>query len=62
MKIWNIVLVVIALLLLDFYIDMMITRREFIFRTELGEEITGCKYKINCMHYNYLLDDLKEEK
>ena len=61
MKIWNIILAVVALLLLDFYIDMMITRREFIFRTELGEEITGCKYKINCMHYNFLLDDLKKE-
>ena len=53
---------VVVVLLLDFYIDMMITRREFIFRTELGEEITGCKYKINCMHYNFLLDDLKDEK
>lgn len=38
-----------------FYIDMEITRREYLSRSDLRQEISGCRFDRNCRHYNKLL-------
>jgi uncharacterized membrane protein YhiD involved in acid resistance len=38
-----------------FGIDREITRRDYLARTEMTEEITGCIFDTNCRHYNKLL-------
>lgn len=40
---------------LSFYIDMEITRREYLSRSDLRHEISDCRFDRNCRHYNKLL-------
>ena len=47
---------------LSFYIDMEITRREYLSRADLREEISGCRFDRNCRHYNKLLNKTEYNK
>lgn len=47
---------------LYFYIDMEITRREYLSRSDLRHEISDCRFDRNCRHYNKLLRHTKYNK
>ena len=47
---------------LSFYIDMEITRREYLSRSDLRQEISGCRFDRNCRHYNKLLNRTEHNK
>ena len=51
----NVLLGVGIMFALYFYIDMEITRREYLSRSDLRQEISGCRFDRNCRHYNKLL-------
>ena len=47
---------------LSYYIDMEITRREYLSRADLRDEISGCRFDRNCRHYNKLLNKTEYNK
>ena len=47
---------------LSFYIDREITRRDYLARSDLRDEITGCIFETNCRHYNKLLNHTEYNK
>lgn len=47
---------------LMFYIDMEITRRDYLSRSDLRQEINGCRFESNCRHYNKLLNKTENNK
>lgn len=48
--------------LVSYYIDMEITRREYLSRADLRDEISGCRFDRNCRHYNKLLNKTEYNK
>jgi len=48
--------------LVSYYIDMEITRREYLSRSDLRQEISGCRFDRNCRHYNKLLKHTEYNK
>lgn len=47
---------------LSFYVDMEITRRDYLSRTDLRQQISGCRFETNCRHYNKLLNHTEYNK
>lgn len=45
-----------------FGIDREIARRDYIARSDLRDEITGCIFDTNCLHYNKLLKHTEYNK
>lgn len=45
-----------------FGIDREMARRDYIARSDLRDEITGCIFDMNCRHYNKLLNKTEYNK
>ena len=56
------IVVVGAMLVAALYgIDREVARRDFVYKTELTTDISGCIFQSNCDHYNKLLKETKYE-
>lgn len=45
-----------------YYVDYEITRRDYLSRTDLRQEISGCRFETNCRHFNKLLERTEHNK
>ena len=45
-----------------YYVDYEITRRDYLSRTDLRQQISDCRFETNCRHFNKLLERTEHNK